>query len=724
MNIQQMIRQEKSKITDSDLFSSYELRLYLEKKAHIIHKDFGIADVPTEIFYDEKSAVTAFTENSKYVLNTGHAAISGGRPEKYYQILGVHLHEIGHRLFTNFTAFNVYIENMQRGSFYPYVPECDILRKSNLSSIENYMKDPLQCKILAKVVSTLDNCIDDGRIEELLMNYCSQYRTQHYGLVQMREKTYGNISPLPDLLKQIETKERLPFEVLEQIILHYARFGEIKGLIYDTHKDEPIIKTFDGIQCYLDECLDAKDALTYYNALNKLIVHLWKDIFEYIEKIKDKVKEQLEKEQKKNSKSQGNNSQGSSGSQITQKVLDEIEKRAGKMEGTTAAPDPSKNTAGSGCDTKSVAAFLAQKAPKGAKPVATANSMMEETKSDNKDGQAPPYTRTSSFSAGNGTGEVTYRDSHREKPDPSMDINRMLNLIAEQRADDELEAQMRRDLNEFKNKIDFTAAHRSVNCLITRHKVTPEHVQQYNEVSQPIVKIAKNLAKKTDFFSEDDSPVMINNKYSGKKFNASSVARGDYRNFSKEFLLEEAPSVAVAVCIDESGSMGGVKCQAARRMAIMLYEYCDIMNIPVCIYGHTTRGSYGVEMFCYADFNRKDKNDRYRLMNITSRSSNRDGYPIRFLKAKLEDIEAENKLLFIISDGRPAHGDYTGTAANADLQDITRDCDKKGIALISAAIGSSKDAVNAIYGKNHYLDITDLEKLPITLTNKIKSLMK
>ena len=109
-------------------------------------------------------------------------------------------------------------------------------------------------------------------------------------------------------------------------------------------------------------------------------------------------------------------------------------------------------------------------------------------------------------------------------------------------------------------------------------------------------------------------------------------------------------------------------------------------------------------------------------MNINDRGCNRDGYALRYAKEKLVQESGDRKLLMIVSDGSPNDTDYQGTVAAKDLQEIVRECNKEDIGLLAAAIDSDKDTIRAIYGKEHFLDITDLEKLPTLLTQKIKAL--
>ena len=77
------------------------------------------------------------------------------------------------------------------------------------------------------------------------------------------------------------------------------------------------------------------------------------------------------------------------------------------------------------------------------------------------------------------------------------------------------------------------------------------------------------------------------------------------------------------------------------------------------------------------------------------------------------------KLLIIISDGRPNHTSYGGDAAVKDIQEIIRNCKRKGIEVIAAAIGTDRRQIQEIY-EDEFLDISVLTKLPKIMTNIVK----
>lgn len=136
------------------------------------------------------------------------------------------------------------------------------------------------------------------------------------------------------------------------------------------------------------------------------------------------------------------------------------------------------------------------------------------------------------------------------------------------------------------------------------------------------------------------------------------------------------------------------------------------------VYGHST-SSGRVDLYSYAEFDAIDRDDRYRLMDISSRGSNRDGAALRYVAEQLAKRTEDVKILMLVSDGQPADSGYYGTAAEEDLRGVKQEYQRKGILFVAAAIGADKDNIERIYGDS-FLDITDLNKLPVKLAGIIK----
>ena len=114
-----------------------------------------------------------------------------------------------------------------------------------------------------------------------------------------------------------------------------------------------------------------------------------------------------------------------------------------------------------------------------------------------------------------------------------------------------------------------------------------------------------------------------------------------------------------------------------------------------------------------------DHDDKYRMMDIAARGSNRDGAALRFVAEQLSKRPEAVKILILVSDGQPADSGYGGSAAEEDLRGIKQEYQRKGILFVAAAIGDDKQNIERIYGDS-FLDISDLNQLPIKLTAVVK----
>ena len=139
------------------------------------------------------------------------------------------------------------------------------------------------------------------------------------------------------------------------------------------------------------------------------------------------------------------------------------------------------------------------------------------------------------------------------------------------------------------------------------------------------------------------------------------------------------------------------------------------------VYGHSTGA--GVDLYSYAEFDAIDQDDRYRLMDISARDSNRDGAALRYVAERLTRRTEDVKLLMLVSDGQPADTGYYGTAAEEDLRGVKQEYQRKGVLFVAAAIGNDKENIERIYGDS-FLDISDLNKLPVKLAGIIKRFIR
>ena len=305
------------------------------------------------------------------------------------------------------------------------------------------------------------------------------------------------------------------------------------------------------------------------------------------------------------------------------------------------------------------------------------------------------------------------------------EMERLLDTMAEKTVCQELEQDRLRELNQEAQSISYGDIHKGVAIRVNRMtEVPPEMVTQYNAIAGPLLAISKQLQKSLlRQLRDQQRGGKQTGLLMGRRLDAHALFRSDGKVFTKNALPIQPPEMAVGLLLDESGSMASCdRATYARASAIILYDFCQALRVPVMVYGHST-GASGVELYSYSEFDAIDREDKYRLVDISARGSNRDGAALRFVAERLSHRPEELKLLILVSDGQPADTGYYGTAAEEDLRGIQQEYRRKGILFVAAAIGDDKENMERIYGDS-FLDITDLNQLPVKLTQVVKRFLR
>lgn len=188
-----------------------------------------------------------------------------------------------------------------------------------------------------------------------------------------------------------------------------------------------------------------------------------------------------------------------------------------------------------------------------------------------------------------------------------------------------------------------------------------------------------------------------------------------------EIMSKPYLSLSMCGCSYDEHGIGVSRISAARNAALALYLFCQKAGIKCAVMGHsadqTRRNS--VELYSYADFEAADRNDKYRLMNISARYNNRDGAATLFAGEHLLKRDEPTKLMIVISDGAPLANGYSGVAAETDLSNIVNELRRKGIIIFAAAIGSDKEDIQRIYDSG-FVDISNLNTLPDQLLQLVR----
>ena len=180
--------------------------------------------------------------------------------------------------------------------------------------------------------------------------------------------------------------------------------------------------------------------------------------------------------------------------------------------------------------------------------------------------------------------------------------------------------------------------------------------------------------------------------------------------------------MAAVILVDESGSMRGSKSEVARNTAIILSEVFAGLHIPIKVVGFTEE-SNTVKHYHYQSW-KNTPTERYKLLNLSARAANFDGYSIRYAGELLSKCPEQHKLLIVISDGYPAASYYSSNEDGInDTRNAVQHASKKA-KVLGILVGSvSPEKHQYMYGVN-FMHIAKVSDLPVALAQRIKRIVK
>ena len=744
--VKQLLNEKRSKITDRQFFTSRILAGHFEDVAAAQTKRYKYnRRVHVTIYWDPKDRNGACTNNTAIRINAGHPTVTKirGRMNRYEMISGLFSHELGHVLYTDFLAKQTYMNYLTSYKFFPAPPVLTTAQDAkNEKDFWDYVKaDPRNMAFAQQIAFFIANILEDGYIESRIL---SQFPgVLGYNLSVMRDHQFKDMETVTQLIEAEDDGSGHIFQSILQIMLSYALFGEIK--YGETPLSDARIQTVFKLIPQIDQALTTTSAKERWQIVSLILIRLWHHIEDYIE---------ICKQHQDEAASSGS---GSSAEEVLSGLLQALSGTSSQGEGSgTPVPGAEKESAPASNRSKreKTKSEIDQSEQETSENESGEEKNLSQTDSESnesgdsdqnfspknqaagssgkqnttsEEGGRIPYHQTDSVSEPTG-GETEYdEDYKREQSDrAAADIERMLEQMAEKAACKQLENERIQELNDAAQSISYGNIHNGVNITVHRIADVDDELQdQYYQICTPLLNISRQLQRSLiQKLKDQQRGGKQTGLVMGRRLDAHALCRNDGKVFYKNNLPNEIPRISVGLLLDESGSMScGDRSTYARSAAIILYDFCQSLNIPIMVYGHSTSWSRGVDLYSYAEFDSIDKNDKYRLMDISARGSNRDGAALRFVAEQLSKRDEEVRILILVSDGQPADCGYSGTAAEEDLRGIKQEYKRKGLLFVAAAIGDDKQNIERIYGDS-FLDITDLNQLPVKLTAIIKRFMR
>ena len=672
-SISKLVSEIRNNLTAKKLFLSPRFSRYLQNIAMGLTKRFKKPPIFNVFEADENT--TAFTNNKAVGINYNCDLVqqSFGRQSTFVEIFrsirALAAHEIGHILFTDFKLRRRISDTMTADK--KLYPLCDFVDEvPNAEEILEYCEK--RAGQILNIYLSFDNILEDSYVNSSVTS--GRYPIGE-DLSWFIKKVKLTLPPFEDMLQlaEGESQEANTVRTIKNLLLSYAVYGKIDCSIL--HKRHPLIQKLYSISGDIDDVKMDDDPYIRNCHYQKIFAYFWEEIKAYLDTLPEPEEANdgsATEDMNKNQQGSSNSPSGNGGSDMEQ----------------SSSSKPS------------------------AKSKEEAKQMM---------GQAPKASGNSQDQGGQG-GATCSENSATEDSDKSKAAESLKRLINEV-ADEEAEKQMlEEEEKELSNQAKQLERSRDDRCRVDRMtEVSDRNIADYDAVKGEVLKVSKRLSRLFEQKLKDRrNGSKMSGFYSGRTISVQAASRKQLGIFEKRTLPSNYPKVAVAYLGDESGSMfDNSKFIANRNTALVIYSFCEQLDLPVGIYGHDECGSVNFKV--YSDFKR-NKNDKYRIMNISAGSCNRDGFALKLAMNRLLKQDADHRILIITSDGLPSA--YCSREEGiADIKSVVSECKRNSITLIAAAMDEDKETIKEIYGDS-YLDISDLDKMPQKLVSMLGKYLK
>lgn len=722
-----LLRAQLDELTLKDVATSSEFNRIIESScAAVLAAHNRNRVIRFSLRFDPQNGMTACTDNTMCYVNAANPMFSEkpGTKEKIpvkdscQRLYGASFHEIGHVLYTCFSEMERMGKLFEKGlldvpakklsgDMAKYYEELkDVLTNDKAVVLSGYMATPVREFIISVYMSLL-NCIEDGRIENCLINNDNRFSGLYAGLMALR-------SYHKEALEKIDVS-KFDIPAFTNLCLAYAKYhtvGKYTGG-YDA---------FDNAMPIIDQMLETHQAKPFAQLNLMLLLCIWPKIKELIMEIDADAGSGngngQQGEGESNDSQNGNSGSGdaegdaegeSNGSQSGSSSAsgESDDSQNGNSNSSESSEKDSSNSEGKGNKSESAQRELEKKLQEVLDQIA--EHMPKEESSQNDSGETSQKESDAAMTA-------PPRDV--ESKNLESTLGEILKKLADEKVRDSAE-----DVAHKAIKDTIASCGRGFAPYLGTKVVSMKPNNYGASLDDATEAAVKKAAREIVRHLEQDMRTGTSKrKFSGKKFHAEKVVNRDFRYFENKATRKDMPKVKVGLVIDESGSMhSGNRYQYARAAAITLYRIFEyVPNLDIAIYGHSTNGE--VQIYDYADFGIKPNDVEMRLQNVSARGGNIDIVTVTAMAENLLKQEADARVMFIITDGLP----YSYVRDKSPEQELSEAADKysrKGIDIIVASVGSDEERLRGIYKNQRFLNISNPSELPKKVVDVIKRKM-
>ncbi len=676
------------------------------------------ADATEEILDDGGDRVRLSRLNGKEILiNAAHPLITSYETleNRMFCMLGLLFHETGHLMFMKLKEENACIQEVLSGRlpFEERFLEENLVSKFFIRAVRFELFRPLFGKIYHDLASVISDYHDEERISQVGGVLLKK------GIQTLREAQYATVRSIDEM----EADESCgPFATVLAMVYQYIRYGNIFVLDEETKASRSRLQFMKRIKPDLDAAVAADSVEEKYMAINKIVLKMWPLM--HLEPPEHGSESGLVSQEsdtefsyeydEENAVFEGD---GDDDGQELEKREDEdaqAQEGSGSQAHDTDDYDEDGSKSGSASDETLEDAVQEE--------------MMAEIKQgmDEAGGfsisEQPAYIPEGSPSGHTGAGgmQTEAEADISGGSDPIDIIEPGIRKIKESMIEDLAEEQVAQEavngsLIMINNGNAFTS-HKGILPNLVKAKPMEEDRIAYEEVAREYMPFIRKTEREIRKIMQDEAIAKQRRRIMGRQIDTRNLYKLDQRYFMKKKNPEKQLDMAIAILVDNSGSMRGKRLESAKEATVLLNEVLERLEIPFMIAGHNCQD---VPQICFYKLFEDHRSAKYSVNRMQPAGDNRDGLAIDVVSRFLLERDEKDKLFLIISDGQPNASGYTGEPARQDIRQIVRRLRTEEVKTIAFAIGDDKPQIHSIYGEA-FVDITDHDQFPRRIAKMIE----
>lgn len=763
------VAEAKDNITDKDFFLSESCGIYLQNLATAITKEYSTG-IDIHIQWTDDPVIAYATDRGDITINLNNEFMQKAetRIKKLVAQKGLILHECGHLLFTDF-HLNISRENaFFKRKLFPtpsgaaateFISD---LQSMNLQNVN----------LFYKILDYIDNSLEDGFIENMILK-----SVPGEGKCLLLLRDY-QLDEFPSVEAQLE-EGKAEYIIALNSLLSYAKYEKIKC-------NDVSIPAIKFITTHKGEIHKITHTYKAYDRM-KLVNELFCEFYVYLkqEKKQERFQNQSQSSQddsgsesSQNNPEQQNSVSSSDSDNRNDENSNENNNQNGegqKQSGDQKEPENSKmadksNSSSTGSDQSTSNPNKSRECSKqnnnleSQNPIGNNASGLSARSETNSNGRTsstdindlfsklnknmddiinPDINDNLNLNSGSALNdksierlkavdqfEMSSVNSSNSNMPESLEIDRITTNIAEQTVRENEQIRLDNELKQSVESFDFSELNNNVEVNMLRGNTSKSAMQLYQYFcDNGALKMASAMAKEIRRKIKDQQQGgKLDGLYNGRYLDRNHLYRMDKKIFCKNDLPEDIPNMAISILVDCSGSMSAQsKLLYAMQTALIIYEFGQMMNIPVMVYGHNYSG--GMYLYSLAEFNTVDGQDKYRICSLNPGGCNRDGMALRYCADVVANRQEDKKFVFIISDGKPS-AYYSQSDAYKDIRNVLMEYSKKKVRFITFGLGNDQKGIEDIYCQDmsrsctaKFVSTNEPQQLPKAVVKAIKELI-